>query len=58
MANYKINNPAVGTTYEDAIMNCVEAINNLTLKVNYLFYKDTDPQKATELMAEILGQHD
>jgi len=33
----------------------IDAINELDLKINYLFYQKTDPQKAAEIMAEILG---
>lgn len=33
----------------------VDAINEIYLKVDYLFYKETDPEKAAEIMAEILG---
>jgi len=39
----------------DDLNDIVDAINNLDLKINYLFYQKTDPQKAAELMAEILG---
>ena len=42
----------------DDLNDIVKAINDLDLKINYLFYKDRDPQKAAEIMAEILGERD
>jgi len=42
----------------DELNNMVDAINELHLKIDYLFYQKTDPKKAAEIMAEILGAKD
>ena len=42
----------------DDLNNITDAINDLDLKINYLFYQKTDPKKAAEIMAEILGAKD
>jgi hypothetical protein len=39
----------------DDLNEIVDAINDMYYKVTYLFYRETDPKKAAEFMAEILG---
>jgi hypothetical protein len=39
----------------DDMNEMADAINELHLKIEYLFYQKTDPKKAAEIMAEILG---
>ena len=40
----------------DEMNDIVDAVNELHLKIDYLFYQKTDPKKAAEIMAEILGE--
>ncbi len=44
-----------GTINAKDFNEIIDAINEIHFKINYLYYKETDPDKAADLMAEILG---
>lgn len=41
----------------DDLNEIINVINDCCLKIDYMFYKETDIKKAAEIMAEILGNN-